>query len=207
MQGYQIKKCSRKDIPSFSEIICKTFNDKYSCFFIGLSEQDYIELVTNLNLLSYDKYGNSCKYLLQCDDINVGALEIYIERRKNIPIGSSLKILSKKYNLLKGLKTSLMLLGFGPPYFMPKNTLFIDKVGILKEHQRRGFGKVLLDFTFNKAKEEHMQFIQLDVITKNSKAISLYEKLGFKIINTSSIPLSEIFMGISSHHRMQKVLK
>ncbi|MBN1330075.1 MAG: GNAT family N-acetyltransferase [Candidatus Heimdallarchaeota archaeon] len=196
MPSYKIKKCIRKDIPSFSNIICKTFNDKYSCFFTDLLKHDYIEHVTELNLLAYDKFGNSSKYLLQSGTIDVGALEIYTERRKNIPLGSSLKILSKKYNFLKSLKTSLMLLGFGPPYFIPKNTLFIDKVGVLKEHQRKGFGKALLDFAFNQANEEHKQYVQLDVIANNFSAISLNEKLGFKIISTTSIPLSEIFMSI-----------
>ncbi len=206
MPSYQIKQCSRNDIPTFSAIICKTFNDKYSCFFTGLTEQEYIDLVTELNLLTYDKFGNTSKYLLQYNNENVAALEIYAERRKNIPLGASLKILGKKYHFLKGLKTSLMLMGFGPPYFLPKNTLFIDKIGVLKEHQRKGYGKILLDFAFNLANEEHKQNVQLDVIAKNFKAINLYQKLGFKIIATSSVPLSELFMGISKHHRMQKDL-
>ncbi|MHA1211807.1 MAG: GNAT family N-acetyltransferase [Candidatus Heimdallarchaeota archaeon] len=206
MQTYQIKKCSRKDIPAFTTIICKTFNDKYPFFFKGLPEKEYISLVTDLNLLAYDKFGNSNKYLLFSDNTAVGALEIYTERKQNLPLGSTIKILRKKYRFLKSLKTSIMLLGFGPPFSFPQKTLFIDKVGILEEHQRKGHGKKLLDFAIDKAVSDNLSNILLDVIDQNKGAIALYEKIGFKIINTSSTYLGGIFLGISKYHRMRKRL-
>jgi len=102
------------------------------------------------------------------------------------------------------LKTALMLMGFGPPFLFPKNTLFIDKVGILEKHRGKGLGTKLLKFAFNVARRKKIKNIELEVIEKNIKAILLYQKLGFKIVQTKNTTLGRIFVGVSKYHLMRK---
>ena len=204
MVPLKIIRCSRKDIPLFTQIMCQAFRDKYPRFFTGLLEYDYVNLVTNLNLAEFDISNDNNKYLLLVDNEKTGAMEIYWKGKKRISLGLALKILMKKISPLKALKTALMLKGFGPPFLFPKNTLFIDKVGILENHRGKGLGTKLLKFAFNFAKRKKLKNIELEVIEKNTRAISLYKKLGFKIIQTKKTILGRIFVGVSKFYLMRK---
>lgn len=52
-----------------------------------------------------------------------------------------------------------------------------------------GIGRKLLDFASQFALKENIKALRLDVYEKNSPAISLYEKCGFKYIDTVSLGL------------------
>jgi len=202
----EIHLCSRDEIPQFTAIMCQAFNDKYPHFFKGLSEQDYLEVVTTLNLMSYDRFGNNAKYLMYDQNEPVGALEAYTSARKELPFGNLLKALMTKYRLIPALKTSLMLLGFGPPRMFPRKTFFIDKIGIREGFRRKGYGKKLMQFAFNLAREKGLPTIELEVIATNDAAIALYKKLGFRIISTTKTTLGRIFVGVEQYHRMRRSL-
>ncbi|MHA1880129.1 MAG: GNAT family N-acetyltransferase [Candidatus Heimdallarchaeota archaeon] len=206
MTTSEIHLCNRKELPLFTQIMCQAFNDKYPFFFKGLSEKDYIELVTTLNILSYDRFGNQSKYLLYHNGVVVGALEVYTAPRKELPFGMVLKVLKKKYRLLPAIKTALMLFGFGPPKIFPANTLYIDKIGIREGFRRRGFGKKLLNYAFQLAREQNLSNVELEVITTNTGAIALYKKIGFQIVGTTKTPLGRIFVGVEKYHHMHKLL-
>ncbi len=109
-------------------------------------------------------------------------------------------------NIIKSLRTSLMLLGFGPPFKLPEKTLYIDKIGVLEKYRGKGLGKKLINHAFNIATQEDIQFVELEVTAKNQNAISLYEKIGFKIIKSTKITLGRIFVGVSKYYRMRKKL-
>ncbi|MBQ4348251.1 MAG: GNAT family N-acetyltransferase [Clostridia bacterium] len=46
-------------------------------------------------------------------------------------------------------------------------------------YRNKGFGTALMNSAKDWAKEQGCSFINLDVLTNNPKAISLYERLGF----------------------------
>lgn len=50
-----------------------------------------------------------------------------------------------------------------------------------EEYRRKGYSRKLFDYIFDKYKDKRFM---LEVRTKNSIAISLYESLGFKVIHT-----------------------
>ena len=207
MSELSIRKCLREDIPVFTYIISKTFDDKFRIFFKNTPEEDYTRLAIKLNLLAFDRFGNDSKYILIVDNQTVGAIELYWKRKKEIPLGMTISVLLKKYRLLKALKVGLMLLGFGPPMLIPNKTLHIDKVGVLNAHRRKGYGKRLLNFAFDFAENQNFDYVELNVIEMNKGAIRLYEEMGFTIINTISIPLGRIFANISRYHRMIKPIR
>lgn len=63
-----------------------------------------------------------------------------------------------------------------------KGAVFSD-IGILPELQGRGYGNALLSHCINFALAEGKFELDLDVETRNNNALSLYTRLGFKLLN------------------------
>ena len=57
----------------------------------------------------------------------------------------------------------------------------IEVVFTKEEYRRKGYSRKLFNYIFDKYKDKRFM---LEVRTKNSIAISLYESLGFKVIHT-----------------------
>lgn len=58
--------------------------------------------------------------------------------------------------------------------------LELEKIYFLKEYTGKGFGSKTIDFIKAFAKENHQNFIWLDVLMNKPNAISFYEKMGFQ---------------------------
>ena len=59
--------------------------------------------------------------------------------------------------------------------------LYISSVIIKDTEQGKGYGKALLNYAINFAKEHEYKEITLDVMATNEKAIEFYKKMGFDI--------------------------
>ena len=57
------------------------------------------------------------------------------------------------------------------------------KIVVSKEFQHQGIGKNLVEFLIHEMKVSGVKKIYLEVRTDNEKAINLYEKTGFKLID------------------------
>jgi len=55
----------------------------------------------------------------------------------------------------------------------------ITNVGVAKEFQKQGYGKILVDFIFELISKENFQIVFLEVRESNFSAIKLYEKCNF----------------------------
>jgi len=77
-------------------------------------------------------------------------------------------------------------LNFGPAQseFQDENALEIERIYLLKEYQGQQFGKQLLQFAIQTAKDKQLQYVWLGVWQKNPKAIRFYERNGFKVYGT-----------------------
>ena len=56
---------------------------------------------------------------------------------------------------------------------------YVDNVAVYPEFRRQGVGEALMLGLISRARERQGEFISLEVRKSNSKAISLYDKLGF----------------------------
>ena len=73
----------------------------------------------------------------------------------------------------------------GMSQFTP-STMYISNVAIMPKFQGKGFGTHLIRATIDKIRSEHpKKDIFINVATKNNKAKSLYEKVGFKEMSTA----------------------
>jgi ribosomal-protein-alanine N-acetyltransferase len=58
----------------------------------------------------------------------------------------------------------------------------ITLVAVKKEFQNQGYGKILIERTFEYLKEKSVKSVYLEVAIDNEPAKKLYEKLGFKFL-------------------------
>jgi RimJ/RimL family protein N-acetyltransferase len=75
--------------------------------------------------------------------------------------------------------------------FMKHNTqvgeLYIEGIAVVESAQGKGVGSKLFEALDVFAKEERFSTITLEVIDTNSRAITLYERLGFCVVNRSKV--------------------
>lgn len=69
-------------------------------------------------------------------------------------------------------------------YYDQQDNYEIAYIGVLKKYQRQKNASKLLAFLIEQAKDNELDNINLEVRTKNKKAIELYQKFGFKIATT-----------------------
>ncbi len=64
------------------------------------------------------------------------------------------------------------------PIFKKRYIYFIEDIVVLEEYKRKGIGKKLYEFVKNKAREENIDAIELNVWAFNKDAIKFYEAVG-----------------------------
>lgn len=57
-------------------------------------------------------------------------------------------------------------------------------IAILKDYWGKGIGKRMMQECIEWCKEKGVEQLELDVVAKNARAISMYESLGFKVFGT-----------------------
>ncbi|NHJ04074.1 MAG: GNAT family N-acetyltransferase [Candidatus Heimdallarchaeota archaeon] len=206
MNKTKIIKCQKENIPFFTYIMDESFSDKYPKFFSGVDKEVYLRILNQQNSLELEKSIFSGKFLIRYNHEIAGAIEFYVNRKEMFFL-KTFKILIENIGGIKALKIYFMLLGFGPPVNFPKRTLFIDKIGVLKKYQGKGLGTKLMRFAIDFARKLKYDYLILEVISRNKKAISLYHKLGFKIIRKVNTRLGQAFVGVDSYYIMRKTMK
>lgn len=92
-----------------------------------------------------------------------------------------LKLISQKISLC--LKFDSKIIGACLCEDLKYKRSLISLLMIEEKYQNKGFGKLLLSFCIDNLKSKNYNFCILQVNNKNSKAIHLYENLGFFKIN------------------------
>ncbi|OYX80704.1 MAG: GNAT family N-acetyltransferase [Flavobacteriales bacterium 32-34-25] len=92
-------------------------------------------------------------------------------------------------------KEADIVLGFASfeHHYEDGNTTKIHKIYILPETQGKGIGKLLIDAIAQFAKENQSQMLLLNV-NRFNKALTFYQKLGFKIIQEIDIELEQGYL-------------
>lgn len=67
------------------------------------------------------------------------------------------------------------------------NVYVIHLLAVTPEYNNRGFAKQLLNFAFDKAKNEGMKSIRLSIMNGNIPAEKLYQKQGFEFVGSMEV--------------------
>jgi ribosomal protein S18 acetylase RimI-like enzyme len=83
---------------------------------------------------------------------------------------------------------------------------FINNVAVFPKFQGRGVGEFLMSLAKKRAKESGLNKCALTVEIKNSRAVRLYQRLGFQIVDTIKVERLKRRIGFTGLHRMVKIL-
>lgn len=72
-----------------------------------------------------------------------------------------------------------------------KEALEIERIYVLKDFQGQKIGTRLLNFTIKIAKRTNLKYIWLGVWDENKRAISFYQKHGFKVFSSHSFKMGD----------------
>ena len=97
------------------------------------------------------------------------------------------EIKDNPFSFIYGLFLDNKLIGY-IDYWITFESSTISKIAVLKEYQNNGYGTKLLEFMINNLKSENneVHFITLEVRISNIKAINLYKKFNFEIVNVKN---------------------
>lgn len=90
-------------------------------------------------------------------------------------------------------------------FFIQNDGLFLSKIYILENFQGNGIGKEVLNYIVAKTKELNLNKIVLRVNKNNKKAITAYQKFGFKITKEDILILTNEY--VMDDYIMEKSIK
>lgn len=76
---------------------------------------------------------------------------------------------------------------YGEELFKGKKTAWIGGMGVIKPLRQHGVGKAMVEKTIEMAKVDGIEQLHLEVIHGNTRALHLYIKTGFELLNEVSI--------------------
>ena len=68
-----------------------------------------------------------------------------------------------------------------------EKVLIIHVLAVSPKHSGKGLGTKMMQYILDYAKETGMQAVRLDVISNNSSAERLYQKIGFQFVQTQRL--------------------
>ncbi len=130
----------------------------------------------------------SCISAFENGDL-LGILAVQEKNKSFVDI--SFDNIKSSYGLIKGMIKAVLLSLF--MYKPDDKEIHIECIAVAISARGMGIGTRLLNELFSQASDECIQKVTLEVINTNTKAKSLYEKLGFHIEKASNIwPLNKI---------------
>jgi len=87
---------------------------------------------------------------------------------------------------------------------IPEKAYYVSNIAVYPQFRGKGLGKILMETAEGEAQHSGSQSVILDVETKNEGAVSFYKKLGFRVMEEFTVPISGKDL---SFFRMEKRLK
>lgn len=108
--------------------------------------------------------------------------------------------------LLRGVRAWGMLNLFSRGAGCPAGELRIAALAVDAAARGQGVGSRLLEAIFDKARQDGMGAVRLEVVDTNTGARELYQRLGFKVVKTERYPLPRSWLDFSGDYVMVKAL-
>ena len=193
-------------------IIVDAFNDKFPIIFRKLSRDEYIDILTQIEIELMDMGHIGENYLVldksaENGPISVAAFRLYHRGLQKEPWGPGWRILRERLGFLEALRSGYWLQFFAQED-IPKGTLYIDSIGVKESFRDRGIGRFILNTIEEMARQQPEKFDKLSLFVKstNSRALHLYKSFGFKVVRTRKSFLLKRTFNISEFYYMVKNL-
>ena len=199
----EIRNPTHQEVSIIVDILMITFSDKFSHIFDNDLEKGrsviykFYETITNEELNNY--------FVAVEDDNVLGAIHLTYHGAKENTSSSSIVYAFQTLGIFRGIRATfaLALLDFRD---FDKKSCYVDFLGVLPAFQGKGIGTKLLDEADEFARSENFNLLSLSVIGRNTEAIKLYEKLGFRKKRYKSSVLGRLLLGVPDFFYMEKTL-
>jgi GNAT superfamily N-acetyltransferase len=168
-QDLRIRNVTAQDIDALRCISRATFDDSFHDITPDKDMREYLDASFNTKILSDEL-------------MDENSLFYFVETDNDI-------IAYGKINFYK------------PPYGIDGmvDCMEIQRIYVVKEHQRKGIGHLLMNVFFEQAKQKHLNNIWLSTGSFNNKALVFYERYGFEIIGhheflVGAVPFDDVIL-------------
>lgn len=154
MEDIKIQKCNIDDLKELQKISKQTFTETFGPYNTDEHIGEYLERSYSMSVLK--------------DELQDPDSEFYFLRFNDKPVA---------YLKLNFGKNTL-------GYDAKKGNMELQRIYVLKEYYRHGFGEMLFDKAVNEALDKHRTSICLGVWEHNNRALSFYTSMGFKKVSS-----------------------
>lgn len=84
-------------------------------------------------------------------------------------------------------------------WFKDKKIFNLHDLNIKLEYQGKGYGYTLLKNAFKYCKDKNGDFVVLSVLRNNKRAINLYKKIGFKLLDNTNYDFQEFSYDLNNN--------
>lgn len=167
MKNFHFQKCGLEDWQLLQKVSIQTFTDTYQDKNDPKNFQCHIITAFNESQLKKELNHSNCEFYF----LRLGG-----------------QVLKKENEVVGYLKLNVL---DAQSEFMSAEYLEIERIYVLKQFHKEGFGKMLVDFAKKKAFEKRKKKIWLGVWEKNPNAIGFYLKMGFEKTGTHIFKVGE----------------
>jgi ribosomal protein S18 acetylase RimI-like enzyme len=163
-----------------------------------------IEVISRLFAQPLNRFSYQFADIVDIDDKAAGIMISYPGRKMNrlgLSMGKQLWSIYGARGFVRFVRRVL------PLAFMREastDEYFINTLAVFPDSQGQGIGTYLLSYAENKAREMHYNKCALSVEVSNLRARSLYERLGYRVVETITFDWPKQFSGTTGYHRMAK---
>ena len=186
-----IRPLQTPDYEATTRILFDSFHSKFTAL-TSLNDEDLFEFLLLMNIET--SVAREGLYVAEVEGKVMGVLFLRWEGQ-NVPNdvpSPSLLHAARRFGLLNVIRFLFGMWILDEEY--TSTDCYIEHIAVSEEVRGKGIGKQMLVFAEKFAKEQGFQCLTLNVTSRNTKAIQLYETLGFNIKSKISSWLSELMV-------------
>ncbi len=154
---------------------------------------------------NYGAFSHRCHCVAELDDSIVGSMVNYTAANFFRLTLGNIKAITAYYGVFTGVQVMyrglLMETLIRPPR---RGCYYVGHLGVDVARRGQGIGQALIAYAQTQAKNAQLQSLSLDVSEKNPDAERLYQRLGFKAVETRVFRYNRPSLpAVSDHHYME----
>lgn len=197
----EIRPMRHQDMEAVASLLVVGFRSKL----IALKKWDDSRIESFINDAYFVNPNNLKSYIIaEIDGRVAGVLCLATKESEKIKSPDPRKGFIRRYGLFRSLYTwfSLSFLR----HTIKADELYIDFIVVGAGYRGHGIGRTLINHVYDQSlKDSGKSYLTLSVIFANTKAYKLYERLGFQVTKTQSLPILGRLVGIKGHYFMKKI--
>lgn len=204
MHGLAVRPATIADTRIATSLIHMTMGQFADYLFGADNPTKVIEVISRLFAQPLNRFSYQFADIVDIDDKAAGIMISYPGRKMNrlgLSMGKQLWSIYGARGFVRFVRRVL------PLAFMREastDEYFINTLAVFPDSQGQGIGTYLLSYAENKAREMHYNKCALSVEVSNLRARSLYERLGYRVVETITFDWPKQFSGTTGYHRMAK---